>query len=398
MDADDDPRTIGRRLRRIRHSRRKGLRVVAGLAGISASHLSRIENGDRPLDSLALILALADALQISPSELIKLPVPLPGNGPTDAAINAVRLAILAVVHDRPGGEVQPAETLQHRVNAVIEAYSSCDRHGAVGAALPQLIRDLHTAITAGRDVAELLDLAVLLHSHATLGWLRVVGASLDLRGQAAELARRAAQERNTAQALGLATWGGMYVLVMAGAVDLARAELNSVPALTSTPASMQLAGMLELCRAFLAMADARPGDVDAPLTVAAELAQRTGEVNAYGLGFGPQEVGQWRARTAMEAADHEQAIRVAEQLTPQSHPLRSRQADFWVTYGRALARSRSRRDDAVKALRTAEQILPHYVQRDPFVHDVLAELVVHARSDTAGRELRGMAYRAGLPV
>jgi len=40
----------------------------------------------------------------------------------------------------------------------------------------------------------------------------------------------------------------------------------------------------------------------------------------------------------------------------------------------------------------------HYIQRDPFVHDVLAELVVHARSDTTGRELRGMAYRAGLPV
>lgn len=197
MDIDDDPRTIGRRLRRIRLSRRKGLRVVAGLAGISASHLSRIENGTRPLDSLALILALADALQISPSELITLPVPPPGNGPTDGAINAVRLAILAVTHDRPAGEVQPVETLETRVNAVIDAYSSCDRHGAVGAALPHLIRDLHTSIAAGRDVPRLLELAVLLHSHATLGWLRVVGASLDLRGQAAELARRAAQERNT---------------------------------------------------------------------------------------------------------------------------------------------------------------------------------------------------------
>jgi tetratricopeptide (TPR) repeat protein len=190
----------------------------------------------------------------------------------------------------------------------------------------------------------------------------------------------------------------MYVLVMAGAVDLAHAELNSVTVPTNSPESMQLAGMLDLCRAFLAMANARPGDVEAPLTEAAELAERTGEVNAYGLGFGPQEVGQWKARTAMEAADHDQAVRVAEQLAPQSHPLRSRQADFWVTYGRALTRTRGRRDDAVRALRTAEQILPHYIQRDPFVHDVLAELVVHARADTTGRELRGMAYRAGLPV
>jgi hypothetical protein len=159
-----------------------------------------------------LILALADALQIAPSELMTLPVPAPGNGPTDGAINAVRLALLAVGHNRPGGEVQSVETLRARVAAVVDAYCQCDRNGVVGAALPGVIRDLHTSITSGRDVAELLDLAVLLHSHATVGWLRVVGGSLDLRSQAADLARRAAIQRETPQALGLAAWGGMYVL------------------------------------------------------------------------------------------------------------------------------------------------------------------------------------------
>jgi ATP/maltotriose-dependent transcriptional regulator MalT len=190
----------------------------------------------------------------------------------------------------------------------------------------------------------------------------------------------------------------MYVLVMAGAVDLAHAELDAVDVPTTTPESIQLAGMLALCQAFLAMAENRPGDVDAPLQFAAELAERTGEVNAYGLGFGPQEVGQWRARTAMEVADHEEAARVAEGLAVHTHPLRSRQADYWITYGRALARLRGRRNEAVRALRQAELILPHYVQRDPLVRDVLAEMVTHSRRDTADRELRGMAYRAGLPV
>jgi transcriptional regulator with XRE-family HTH domain len=394
----DDARPIGRRLRQIRQARRKSLRVVAGLAGISSSHLHRLETGVRPLDSLALVLALADALQVAPSELMVLPVPAPGNGPTDGAINAVRLAVLAVGHDRPGGQVQPVEAIRERVAVVVDAYCRCDREGVVGAALPGLIRDLHTSIEVGRDVAELLDLAVLLHSHATVGWLRVVGGSLDLRSQAADLARRAAAERGTPQALGLAAWGGMYVLVMAGAVDLAQAELDAVRVPTTTPESTQLAGMLALCQAFLTMAKSRPGDVAAPLEVAAELAHRTGEVNAYGLGFGPQEVGQWRARTAMEAADHEQAVLVAEGLAVHTHPLRSRQADYWVTYGRALVRLRGRHNDAVRALRHAELILPHYVQRDPLVRDVLAELLTRARQDAVGRELRGMAYRAGLPV
>lgn len=43
VDVDDDARTIGRRLRQIRNARGKSLVVIAGLAGISKSHLSRIE-------------------------------------------------------------------------------------------------------------------------------------------------------------------------------------------------------------------------------------------------------------------------------------------------------------------------------------------------------------------
>jgi len=124
-----------------------------------------------------LILALADALQAAPSELVTLPVPAPGNGPTDGAINAVRLALLAVGHNRPGGKAQPVEALRKRVAAVADAYCQCDRNGVVGA-VASLIRDLHTSIATGRDVAELLDLAVLLHSHATVGWRR------ELRGMA----------------------------------------------------------------------------------------------------------------------------------------------------------------------------------------------------------------------
>jgi hypothetical protein len=173
-----------------------------------------------------------------------------------------------------------------------------------------------------------------------------------LRSQAAELARRAATERETPQALGLAAWGGMYV---------------TVP--TTTPESTQLAGMLALCQAFLAMAESRAGDVAALLELATELAARIAE----GL---------------------------AARLTRCAHgrPTISRQANYWVTYGRALARLRGRRDDAVRVLRHAELILPHYVARDPLVRDVLAELLTHARRDAVGRELRGMAFRAGLPV
>jgi hypothetical protein len=50
------------------------------------------------------------------------------------------------------------------------------------------------------------------------------------------------------------------------------------------------------------------------------------------------------------------------------------------------------------ALRKAEQLFPVRVHRSPFARDVIGELVARARRDAVGRELRGMAYRVGLPV
>ena len=73
-------------------------------------------------------------------------------------------------------------------------------------------------------------------------------------------------------------------------------------------------------------------------------------------------------------------------------------AHYWIHYGRALARLRGRRDDAVMALRAAEDLFPTKVRRDPMVREVIAELLPHARRDEVGRELRRMAFRAGVSL
>lgn len=61
---------MGRRLRAARRARGKSQVVIAGLAGISRGYLSRLENGTRSLDRLSLIIALANALEIPPTQLI----------------------------------------------------------------------------------------------------------------------------------------------------------------------------------------------------------------------------------------------------------------------------------------------------------------------------------------
>jgi transcriptional regulator with XRE-family HTH domain len=62
--------TMGRRLRAARRARGKSQVVIAGLAGISSGYLSMLENGRRSLDRLSLLVALAYALEIPPTELI----------------------------------------------------------------------------------------------------------------------------------------------------------------------------------------------------------------------------------------------------------------------------------------------------------------------------------------
>ncbi|MGH3698207.1 MAG: hypothetical protein ACRDQ9_07355 [Pseudonocardiaceae bacterium] len=73
-------------------------------------------------------------------------------------------------------------------------------------------------------------------------------------------------------------------------------------------------------------------------------------------------------------------------------------AIYWVHCGRALAQLRGRQDDAVRALRTAEDLHPTLVHRHPMARDVIATLLLGTHRDATGTELRRMAHRAGLPT
>jgi transcriptional regulator with XRE-family HTH domain len=401
VDVDEDARTIGRRVRQIRNVRRKSLAVVAGLAGISTGHLSRIERGERALDRRSLIVALADALEVAPSELTSLPVPAPSDGSTDAAVSAVRLVMIAASRNRLHGEPVALEVLQRRVQQIRETRRRCG-FGAVGEQLPDLIRDIHCTIAAGRDVKALVELAVIVHVHVTLMWLRDAGASVDLRWQAAELAQGLAERLGDEISLAVAAYGSANALLASGAFVLADAELDSLTMPPTTVDTAGMIGMVTMTRSLIAAADQRTGDVAAPMQAAKELARQFGEPgddhDRLGFGFGPTNVGLWEMALALEAGEPDRAVSVAQTVQPERHPFKTRQSQYWMDYGRALARLPRRSDDAVMALRKAEQLFPVRVHRSPFARDVIGELIARARRDAVGRELRGMAYRVGLPV
>ncbi|MGQ0777550.1 MAG: hypothetical protein ACT4NY_24595 [Pseudonocardiales bacterium] len=193
--------------------------------------------------------------------------------------------------------------------------------------------------------------------------------------------------------MGVATLGLANGLLATGGFELAGLLLEGTP----ETGDYQLDGMLSLTRCLLAASDSRPADIEAPLEVAAELAERTGNGNAHYMSFGPSNVGLWRISVALEAGDHRRAAELSDAVDLSALPPK-RRANYYVNRARALSQIRRRRDEAVTALRAAERISPETVRRAPGTRRLLSELVARAQDDALGRELRGMAYRAGLAV
>ncbi|MGH3685699.1 MAG: helix-turn-helix domain-containing protein [Pseudonocardiaceae bacterium] len=322
MDAEE-ARTIGARLRQTRKRRKKPLVVIAGLAGMSKSKLDRIERGEIALDKLSDIVALATALQMAPSDLMRLPVPAPANGHTDSTTEAVRLALDAIDTDRPGGAVLPVAILRDQVTQIHAQRRAC-QFAEVATDLPTLIRNLHTTLAAGADHGELLDLAVYLHVHVTRMWLVRAAAPADLIRRSAFLARRLAQQRDELTTLGVAGFAVVDTLLSGGAFELGRTVLSSLTLPPATAATAGLVCQLTMTQAYAAVLDGRSASSAAtPMGAAAELAERFGATgNADSLGFihTPSEVGLHRMGLAAKRASPTRRSASRETFTPKVTP------------------------------------------------------------------------------
>lgn len=392
-------RTIGRRVKQIREARGKSLVVIAGLAGMSKSKLDRIELGESALDKLSDIVALADALEIAPGDLVRLPLPAPANGHTDATTKAVQRALNAIESDEPNGLVLPMAVLREQVAQIHVQLRAC-RFADVATDLPGLIRNLHTTLATGIDHGELLDLAVYLHVQITRMWLIRAGASTDLKHRTVFLARRLARERDEVTTLAMAGLNVAESLLYSGDFDESRAILDSITLPPTTPETAGLVAYLTVIHAKAAVLQGRPEDGVAPMDAAAELAERfgtTGRLDSRGFLFSPTSAAINGMGFALEQDEPDHAMRIARQTDPQQAPFPVNQTYWWITYGQVLSKLPGRQDDAVRALRTAERIFPTAVLRNQSVREVLGELLtLRSVRGAMGVELRGMAYRAGV--
>ncbi len=345
MDTDE-ARTIGQRLWRVRDDRRKSLRMVAELAGMSKDTLNRIERGLLS-PTLNQLYALADALQVSVSELTRLPVPAPANGHTDSTTEAIGLALDAIECGEPAGLVLPVTELQDQVRHLHRQRRAC-RFAEVATELPALIRNVHTSLNGGTDHGELLDLAVYLHTHVTRIWLGSAAAPAHLQRRVVFLAHRLAQEREEVTTLAVAGLGVVVTLLAGGAVVPGRAALDSLTLPPTTAGTAGVVCALTTMHALAAVRQERPDDATPALDTAAELAQRFRTTGTDSLGFilAPADVGIDRMWLALEAGEPDRAVSIAPAVHPERHPSRWARpstgcttAAHWPSWG-AVTRTR----------------------------------------------------------
>ncbi|MGH3793737.1 MAG: helix-turn-helix domain-containing protein [Pseudonocardiaceae bacterium] len=402
--SDDSTRSIGRRIQEIRYWRDKTLRVIAELAGISEGYLSRIERGERPVDRRSTLEAIAAALEVAPGELTDAHelVSAEGMGEVHTAVVALRVALVDSVLDDPADDgARPWPELAamlHRVNSELRPAAD---YAGMGLVLPDLIAELHAVVACNPArrhdaLGALLDVytaATFIAKHLGEPDLAVV-AAMHARSAAAELdspAHTALAELLRAHAVSSPARARSLVLA-------SRAADRVAPFVGTDGGAAEMYGMLHLTCSLDAAALRRPAESVDHQAEAADVAARVGTgVNFGHQSFGLANLGFWRVHLAVERGEGGKVRELARGVDPTAVGLgASRCAAFYTDLGRGLATERSRRKDAVAALRTAERLAPQRVRANPFVRETVIGLLHRAQRDAVGRELRGMAYRMGV--
>ena len=392
----DERTRIGANVRSARLRRGLSLDVVAGLAGRSKSWLSKVERGLLPLERRSDLAALADALQVSVVDLTGQPY-LPGPVST-ASVRALRQAMLDVP---PRAAARPAEALAADVDRLTQQRQAWRLEDAARTATGTLT-GIRAAQAVGdgehRDVLRLL----VWCCYETANLVRDLGYP-DLGIVAARMLLDTAEELDDPAALGVAAFARTHSLAavpasaFSAAVQVGTAAADRL-AVADGAEALAAVGSLHLATGFALAAARRGEEAKDRLAEAERVAARVSAPTdvARHLAFGPANVAMHRLSVAVELGEPDAGTAAAAAVRPEDIPYPARRASYWSDLGRAYAQQR-RDAEAVAALRRAEQIAPQRVRLHPLVREAVADMVDRAHRAAVGRELRGLAYRMGVP-
>jgi len=164
-----------------------------------------------------------------------------------------------------------------------------------------------------------------------------------------------------------------------------------------TASRPEIQGMANLTAALAAAVQDKADLAQTHLTEATAFADQLDvDVSPWAqMSFGRTNVGIWRVAIGVELGYGAKVAEIAETVNP-TGVSRSRQAMFWIDYGRGLLADSKTRQRGLVALLRAEKLAPLKVRTNVFVREAVTHLLAGARRDAGGRELRGLAYRMGI--
>ncbi|MFF0497831.1 helix-turn-helix domain-containing protein [Nocardia aobensis] len=397
--------SVGEFIQMRRKERRLSRRVVANLVGRSEEWLRLVETGRQALDSITLILALADVLHIDDVSMLIAAPDRHGHGsfrPAEPLESAAR-AIVHALYCPPAAltgpqEINAADVAEEVRQCRAVWLSSPQRYRQLTARLPGLIasgrrlRLRREAADTRAVVAQIYNLAsqVLLkmqqHPEALLAADRACENAL-LRPRSVETL--------------LGTWHFASALLHAAAseealrVAAAVTGESSLGDLDRSEDRVVVAGAITLVAARAAAALSDVDRREKSLTMAVELAERIGTNRCVqGVFFGPAEVGLARMEIALAEQNPHAAVAVAaETELPDDCPLNSR-SRYHMVLARSFALTRQDVAAAYELIKAAG------CGEDELRYDVDAphtfQLLLHREDPLVRREVSRLTSAAGL--
>ena len=405
MSTADYQQALGRKIAAERRRRGLSQPELARMIGRSVAWVSQVERGVRKVDRMSVLEVVAAALDVPLSELA-------AEAPVVAAVNeeqpdaaGLRLILSGAYALRAmlGTQRAPAlSTLRSRTRKAWDL-THRSRYSELTDLLRDLVPDLETATRSLPDSqhSEVSELMASAYQSCS-GALAKLGES-EAAWIAADRAMAAAERAENPMLVAAGAFRLVFVFMTARYYDQAEetartaAEALSQRVSGSDPQAMSLRGALTLQRSITA---ARRNDAEAAyrhLEEARQIAARLGDGrNDYGTEFGPANVSVHEISVAVELGDAGRALRAAATVDATCLSA-ERQARMLIDVARAHAQRRQV-NEAVAALRQADQITPEQVRGHEQVRQLVSDLF--AMQDPPSGDLRDLArhLRAVLPT
>jgi transcriptional regulator with XRE-family HTH domain len=375
------------------------VRIGPNGEGCSANYIYLLESGRKPVGTRRLLLALAEGLGVSPTDLTPRPLPrqaADGSYAIDRAVPRIRAALDSAL-EVPGHAINFA-ALSPMVSSLMAARMACD-YERLGEHLPSTIAQALWLVKKRADPAA-IDLMTRVMVCASLA-IRPLGY-VDLAVRLAARARAFAYGVGLEAGVAACDYALAQCHLASGVHGLRRRSLevadraaNHLDGLTGI--TDEIRGWQVMLNLQTGLAAASLGDDDTADTYAeaATALVRHVQHDPWSMEVTPANVAVWRVAIAAEGESPERAVVLSRQVATRDLRTKQRQAHLMIHQGHALHLAEDT-SAAIAAFYLADRIAPDELRHRTRVREAVGEILRTARREAGSDELKSLAVNLGI--